>query len=341
MLFSFTKTFMTCDLETINRVWYSAVNYHTFYIEDEELVDQILLTEWFQKSSQITREIIRKSFVASINGVKRDPKCIVCLESSERCYNPIEAEIYLSQPYVILLENALNDSSFIMCLLRCFKKQGKLISKAIEDNCLQFGMGGGSTIVDFIKNKVNSYKNIKHPPKYFLRLFVLVDSDKKYPEESYSKNKLDLINLCEAYDIPFHILEKREIENYLPDIGLDELIVDSNRTYISGIKKLNPVQRDFFDFEKGFNIVNMKHLDANILTFYADKIENSGDELRKHDFSASDTKFKTKIADIYRSEMLSREHLLERCIHHSMNKNESPYNPNELPDLLVKISNEL
>jgi hypothetical protein len=79
------------------------------------------------------------------------------------------------------------------------------------------------------------------------RIFVLADSDQAYPGHvTQSIEKVQ--NSCRPLRIPYVILRKRKIENYLPLHILQQVNRDRYKAYLH----LQPLQKDHYEMKKGF-----------------------------------------------------------------------------------------
>jgi hypothetical protein len=245
-------------------------------------------------------------------------------------YTLDEAIRYLNQPFLIVLENGFNDGYFVDSLLKNFRGNGKKIRKWKENGWVKYGMGGGcSNIINFIKNETQTYCNLPKDKFQYLRCFVLVDSDKKYPEDTL-ENKTVLIKYLKDHNIPYTILEKREIENYLPVEAFPHTTENAN--FIKAYNRLTPQQQDYIDIEKGFNRTKFDRLPIFIQQFYSNLSDPDKQLFRDHEL-VLDGNFKAEFPKLFLSEKVTRDTLMAKCSHQS--------NPNELPHLLEKISNLL
>lgn len=249
-------------------------------------------------------------------------------KGTKRSYTIKEAIRFLNQPFYIFLENSLNDGYFLDCLLKNFKNKNK--SKKIkhhkEKGWLVYEMGGGSAIYKAIESKLKPFENFSKPKYKYLRCFVLVDSDKSYPTKPYKTELQKLIEFLKENEIPYHILEKREMENYLPEVVFDE--IEGNNEFIDAYKRLNPLQKDFFDLERGFPNKNFEDLHIEIKSLLNDISPEDKIIFRKKKLEFNGN-FKKEFPKLFESDSITRENLLERCKHQR--------NPNELPDLLTRI----
>ena len=88
---------------------------------------------------------------------------------------------------------------------------------------------------------------------YRPRLVTIVDSDRKGPEDTISAAAQALRKKCDSMSVPCWILAKREAENYLPRVLLDEKQdagADHSRL-VEAWDRLNDEQKNFLDMENG------------------------------------------------------------------------------------------
>jgi hypothetical protein len=237
-----------------------------------------------------------------------------------------EAITFFNLPLIIILENSDNDGYFVDALIREFKKASRKIQRFKDNYWIRYEMSGGSgNFIHFIeREKKNFNGNSK-----FLRCFVLVDSDLEYPQSTNAKRQ-PLINYLEQNNILYHILEKREIENYLPDANMEN--IDNTHDFIKmylDAKKLSPIQKDFIDIEKGFQ-KNKRALEKDkpqVHAFYAHLSEKDFDKLR-YGLGSTFEDFKNNFPKLF--ENATQEGLMERCQYQA--------NPDELKEILNKIN---
>jgi hypothetical protein len=330
----------------LNKVWNIIERRHSLLIRDFDLIDMLPTTIWFNKLMDSEKESIFQYIKQSSSHTKKDiVKCTISLIETQNNFTLIEAIKYLEQPLTILLENRMNDAPFVQSLIKNFRKHGRKIESHLSERWLRFGMGGGSTMIDDINAELDSFYSdyfTKEKWKY-LRYFVLSDSDKTFPEMPLPPNKASFKETLESYKIPYHFLEKREMENYLPDEAFSE--ITNNRLFIDAYLKLKPLQKDYFDLQKGFENKNFDTLPLEIQKLY-DEITNDSKEIfRKQDLSKinseTDYNFKREFPKLFKTNKVNRENLLGRCSHHYDDSLKSPNNKMELPSILEKIYDSL
>lgn len=91
-----------------------------------------------------------------------------------------------------------------------------------------------------------------------VRLIVFCDSDQRWPHDtghqSYAKIT-ELRQRCEDQAIPLHVLQKRNVENYIPDAVI-ETVRDApqntgNTQLFDALLRRNSIQRDHFPLKDG------------------------------------------------------------------------------------------
>jgi hypothetical protein len=167
-------------------------------------------------------------------------------------FNVDEAIRFFRQPVSILLENGLNDSYFVLALFKYYDKKGKL-KRHYQEGWLEFENAGGCTnIPNSIDTALGSFKTLSKIDKtHYLRYFVLFDSDRAYPGMPLKPDKEKVHKYLTEKKIPFHILEKREMESYLPDEVIQDLAKKHDSPYLKAYLTLRSEQKDHFDMEKG------------------------------------------------------------------------------------------
>lgn len=193
-----------------------------------------------------------------------DKKEIIISEfQSESEFRIKEAYAYLGQPLSIVVENYEYEPVFINCIFRNF---GDELITAKNKHWLKFENGGGgsdNTIKGMIKELFEDSVFTKSKEKY-LRCYVIKDSDREYCtiNEDGTVNIENLPASKTAFltdnQIAYHILYKREKENYMPDTIYNSFLQtakrkDEKKKFSQVYLRFNAHQKDFFDVEKGFS----------------------------------------------------------------------------------------
>ena len=85
------------------------------------------------------------------------------------------------------------------------------------------------------------------------RLVAVIDSDRKGPGDSESKNARRLCKTCDRHGLPCWVLAKREAKNYLPRVLLRERPSAGavHARMVEAWERLSDAQKDFFDMKRG------------------------------------------------------------------------------------------
>lgn len=287
-------------------------------IKDTEYFDKIDIDD--KKEIEVNYDIIiqsgeepKPSYFVSENNVKNN------------FFNIDEAIRFFSQPVSIILENSLNDQYFLTAIINNFDKKGE-VKRHFNNAWIQFENAGGcGNFINFITAKLQSFNNFsKNNKSQYLRCFVLLDSDKKYSEMPLEQGRLNLKFFLDKNNISHHILEKREMENYIPEFILSSF----NDNYLNlYIKLSSPEQKDFFDLEKGFNKNRSdRNCDSNILKLY-ESVSNDDWNVLKNGIKISpyDKQFKSEFPKLFIDSSVDLKSLQARC------------GTNELKEILDKI----
>ncbi|WP_152613809.1 hypothetical protein [Vibrio renipiscarius] len=322
------------DVQNLNKVWNVCTDQHTFYQSDIDDVEATENSEWYGSLSDIDKMLWEESVAKSVQMGNKYDKVKVAIGSS---YSPFEAFNFLSAPLQIILENSRNDAYFLKAIFKCFRQDSKAIEKHIDNRWIKFVMGGGSTVQQVIETELESFGSgrFTREKKDYLRCFVLLDSDKEYSGAPLKQGTRNLVQFLSENQVPHHILEKREMENYIPAIAFDR--VTENRLFVEAYLRLSPEQKDYFDLEKGFRDVNFNSLPEEFQTFFSsvneqDRVVFRANDLKRFTGEGRDD-FKSECPKLFQLECVDKASLLERTLHQQ--------NPNELKDIIQKIREQL
>lgn len=160
-------------------------------------------------------------------------------------------------PLTILVEDREADGVLLNILveelgsteLRALWKIGQAVTpRAVEVD----SSGGIGSMPQRIARAVSDAHTERRP----VRLFVLCDSDKRWPGDSMPQKQEELLRqTCADLSIPLHVLHKRNIENYIPDTvfegARDEPWNIGNIERFEAFLRRSPVQRDHFPIKDG------------------------------------------------------------------------------------------
>lgn len=262
-----------------------ADDWHKLYIDDLELVDKIigssiiancyemLLKKTSRKS--IDRASTKPLLITQQNHIQNNKQAsgvqtfweehlMVETQSDGNIvrFVAIEAiETYLCEPLEILLENASYDECFLRNIFNLVIKHNALQQPTFEElkqqRRIKVEHGGGSSIRSELERR-------KHP----VRLVCLIDSDKKYPNDTQNASEINKhTTLCNEKQFQLWVLSNREIENYLPDKVLSQWLQEISFLYEHDYFKaqFSAEQKRYFDMKKGikpndFNDPNIQKL---------------------------------------------------------------------------------
>ncbi len=339
MIYTFSNSILDSlneqNLDSLDKIWSSSKGRHFLYIDNEPNLRAIQSTYWFQHLRKSNQAQIEEQFIASATIPKRLPKFTIAADA--HCFSLTEASEILSKHFTIVLENREYDAHFINAIINNYK-EGQLINEHLKKGWIVYANGGGSNIPNEINGMKDRFeKNKTEFPKHsniYIRAFVIIDSDKKYPSiAEVADDKVPLLDFIKQ-NAPYHVMLKREMENYLPDEIYNE--ISRNEDFKKAYIALNPSQKDYFDLEKGFPDKNFNQLDVDIQNLYSNINDESKKVFRKEKltFYKEDDKkdsFKARFSRLFLSQNITKQNLEMRA---------KSTNENELKEILQKI-NEL
>lgn len=190
--------------------------------------------------------ILEEFLAASIIGDVPAPHCMVVKDASnvsiDKIFSIKEAIDYSNTPLTVMVENSNNDSSLIILILELYTRDK---TEPYYDGLFAFDHAGGcGAIKGVLAEKLR--QNGQRPK--MLRYYIIVDGDKRY--ESHVVDKYDtLITFLNQNNIPYHIFEKRCMENYMPLNAFPNSRANTN--WLNAYKALSPKQRDYFNIGGG------------------------------------------------------------------------------------------
>lgn len=237
--------------------------YYYFINKDPKDLEQF---DNYQNLSQTDREYLRGQYKAAFTAGKNSTstyKISSDLSNVSKEFNLQEAIRYFNTPVFLVIENSLNDSYFLKSIFRFFdveySKDSRLL-EFIDNDWIQFvNAGGWGNIKNYIVGRKKSLQKFcslyGRDEDDFIRCFVLMDSDKNYPEHIL-QDRINLKSELESAGIKVHILEKRAMENYMPDEVIENIETFDKykdfKSWINVYKTLLKEQKDFLNYQKGF-----------------------------------------------------------------------------------------
>lgn len=291
---------------------------HILILDDSDTIEGMIASIWYKEINSRDRKVIDQYIRASTR--KAANRLLITISESNPSINfsPKEADKYLDQPLVVLVENSEYDPPFLNAIIRHFDYDG-LLKQAKQEQWLKFGMGGGSSINSVIKGELEySFTHscfTKHRSCY-LRYFVIMDSDKKYSDMAIHAGKTQILN---ENNVRYHILYKREKENYMPFTIIRNLNDDYLGLYVRLPK---PEQKDFFDIGDGFKEAR-NSLQSEVKKLYPeDDVPVKNYEILRRGMTmasyAKGQKFKAEFSKLFDDKLVTKASMLE-VINHQPN----------------------
>lgn len=304
---------------------------HKVTVEDPD----ILNTDVYNELNKDDRDLIADSFNASVinstpyEGESIDIKSQGSSEYTLKVFTLEEAVRYIKEPLCVLLENDLYDGHFIKCIIRNFGTQRAKV--ALEKNQIRPGHSGGcgntkNTLEERIKGFDGKSK--------FLRIYIVWDGDQRYPEDVVRKYDTDKGSL-DTMNIGYHILHKREMENYLPKEAIQELALPRFKAWFSAYCSLTDIQKDYYDLDHGFlyerityNSANRDQLPPDIKSLY-ESVSDANFDILKDGLKIGN--FKRSFSEQFESSPYSNKATL-------LARTSTQPNPHELQDIADTIN---
>lgn len=242
--------------------------HHRYYFFINQNPKNLESFDNYKKLSQTDREYLRSQYEASvISGKNKKYVYKISIKNSvePKEFNLQQAIRYFNTPIFLIIENSLNDSYFLKSIFRFFdveySKQSRIL-EFIDNDWIQFvNAGGWSNIKNYVegrKKSLEKFCSLYEKNEWdFIRCFALMDSDKNYPKQILPERE-KLKTELESIGIKVHILNKRAMENYMPDEVIENLpTIDSKYNpftqWINVYKTLSSEQKDFLSYQKGFS----------------------------------------------------------------------------------------
>ena len=160
--------------------------------------------------------------------------------------NPQDALRLADEPLVVLVENRISDGAFVRRVVAELDRSLHKLWRQ-QGGPIRFdSLGGTGQMCEEIERRTQG-------KPYRPRLVVIIDSDRRGPDDEASSTARRLLHKCDEQEIPCWVLAKREAENYLPRILLSQRQdVGSDHAQLVGAwSRLNDVQKNFFDMKDG------------------------------------------------------------------------------------------
>lgn len=318
---------------------FKKLNHMFVFFEDEKhtlfLNEDISESKWVNSTSKITREFCEVEFKNSIYHSKKKVNLKInnYNDISNNIYSVLDAYILLQNIPIIFVENASSDGLFLSCIFNNFTECEK-IKRNYKNRWLEIrGVGGKNEFIKEINNELRKFRKEKLPNEKYLRAVLIIDSDKKYPQENLSERHKLIKNYCDEKEIKFHVLEKREIESYLPVEAFTNF--PHKHEIINSYLSLDNIQQSYYDFQNGFDGKNISTLDVNIQNLYREILPQDEKHLRVGFDKSIKNKFSSKkfLPQLFKQSYVTRINLLEKC--------KKQEDPEELLKIIKKLEHLL
>lgn len=303
---------------------------HTLYLNND-----ISHSAWVNDTNNITRTFCEVEFKNSAYLSQNDVKLKICNsnEIENNIYSVEDAYILLDNDSIVWIENGTSDKLFLLSIIDNFRECDE-IKKNIKNRWIDFrGVGGKNEFIKEINNELKKFRRETLPNEKYIRALIILDSDRKYPKETLSDYHLKLQEYCIEKNINCHILEKREMENYLPN----DAFIGFSHTHpiVNSYLSLNNLQQSYYDFEDGFKGKNINSFDENTQNLFDGMPPADEAHLRVgFDRAIKDGFYsKKEIPKLFKSKNISRENLLIKC--------EDQENPEEIMEIIKKLQHLL
>ena len=321
----------------------------------ENVQDYESFSKLNKRDRDVIEEFITHDIVTSATAFDCEVKIGGENEYTKKVFSPSESIRYLLQPTSVILENGLNDAHFMNALFRCFDTTGTL-SAYLHEGWMRYENAGGCSNV---KNFLNALVQYHDGKQKFLRCFVLLDSDRRYPTDLKVNDKNSTLEQLQAWNVEYHVLEKSCMENYIPTEALRSLSNDKTKEWLDAYFTLTPQQKDYFCLADGFSKditwsdrkkVKAKELllttkdkklrkKSYVRSFLPKEVQNFYANVSNGNFLHLEkgldiSHFKTKFPEVFENFVLVfKNNLIERTSHQT--------DPQELEHIVQKIISQL
>lgn len=290
---------------------------HRWDIED---IDAIADSFWIKsdssgRSSKANLEVLEKCYTKTAYYPQHMHSKLLIVTNNPNGASglpPHDARRCLEAPAFVLVENSESDGTYFLdAMIYCFFRLQ--LQDAQTEAWWHYEHLGGFGEIEKRLDQLLA-RTVGSP-----RIFVVADSDRLYPGH-VSPTETKVRETCEGHGIPFKILNKRKIENYIPP----SLLVYVNRqATLRAFKKLTQEQRDFYEMKDGFERLdnNEAKVPSPQVTLYSD--------VRKHAYRDLCGGFGHNVCELFKTKrlFLRSEDIKRIC----------PNDPNEIIVILDEI----
>ena len=225
--------------------------WHVWDTDSESNPDAFEDTTWIRGDGR-QGDWVREMLVASIQRRawslaphERRVRVTACPNGEDEL-KPEDATRLAEEPLVILVENRVSDGAFVERVVKELDNSLQQLWNRPGEPVRLDSLGGTGQMPDEVERRTQG-------KPYRPRLVAIIDSDRKSPDDTDSTAARKLCRKCKTLGVACWVLAKRETENYLPRILLDERQnVETDHDQLVGAwDRLNDDQKDFFDMKDG------------------------------------------------------------------------------------------
>ncbi len=226
------------------------------HLWDVDNADEIKNSQWIQSDQdgragrqnvEVLETYGKKFFYHPNKSRMHAITLVVTLQgTSEYELSPDDARRCLGKPAYVAVENEESDGAFLKAMIYAFIFKRKELLDAHTEGWWEFWHLGG---IGEVEKRVEHLRARTIGP---MRVFVLSDSDRLYPDQEDTDTIKKVKGYCEGHGISYAILRKRESENYLPISaiqGSTRKFKETRKAFLN----LHQEQKDYYDMKDGFD----------------------------------------------------------------------------------------
>ena len=252
---------ITIDPRTANRPeahkWLDRIlhrvedGWHVWEVKDARSIAALKVTSWVSARGQQglgIRDLLDKAIVGTAWRSPLHGRSLRVTQNPAQDGDlaPEEALRFIDEPVIILVENRYSDGSFVRRIVaETDSSLNRLWHRPGEPIRIDSVGGAGQMSTEVLRR----VRGAPCRP----RIVAITDSGRRHPEDTESSDAKRLQTECSKYGVPCWVLAKREAENYLPGILLDEHPGAGGRhaLLVDTWNRLSDDQKDFIDMKHG------------------------------------------------------------------------------------------
>lgn len=251
-----------------NPKWFPILDVVLLIVEDErhslatEQVPDILASPWLKERSYDTRDFVRLAATSRSMDSLADKRTIIidsdvrrggCVSTDRSTIvHPLEAILFLSTPFQVIVENEWFDGGFILWMAKGLGFTQLL--HGYHQHRFVFRHAGGK---DSIARSAKAFSESvwPRPDRKTDRAFrdwmcVVLDNDARDPQDDPNRK---VIEDAQPHVSFVHQLQKRSIESYLSEKTLLKISTSQSfKQRVAALFRVSPSQRQFYHMKRGF-----------------------------------------------------------------------------------------